>query len=225
MTLTRGLLLLAEAFDEVLDGLHRLGVNVVQQLLLELLQPRPQLQEDMALARSVKALVHTAHHPLQHRVALAARPPAYLFDVRVEGDRHVQQDFALLHAANKVLDPVLELVGGLVDLLRVALARLGQLLGRLQQLVRIDTELQTLVQPHFAVLPDVLQLSLVVQHLVDDVQDVVHRLGVVRCGRQCIGAAWGQRSLQLVQQGFAILAHLRREELEHEVPTTTTHSN
>lgn len=42
-----------------------------------------------------------------------------------------------------------------------------------------DTELQTLVQPHFAVLPDVFQLSLVVQHLVDDVQDVVHSLGVV----------------------------------------------
>lgn len=62
---------------------------------------------------------------------------AYLFDVRVKGDRHVQQDLALLHAANKVLDPVLQLVGGLVDLLRVALARLGKLLGRLQQLVCI----------------------------------------------------------------------------------------
>ncbi len=43
--LQRGLLLLAEAFDQILDGLHRLGVNVIQQLLLELLQPRPQLQE------------------------------------------------------------------------------------------------------------------------------------------------------------------------------------
>lgn len=64
-------------------------------------------------------------------------PAAYLFDVRVEGDRHVQQDLALLHAAHKVLDPVLQLVGGLVDLLGVALARLGKLLGRLQQLVCI----------------------------------------------------------------------------------------
>lgn len=76
---------------------------------------------------------HTAHHPLQHHAIL----PAYLFDVCVEGDRHVQQDFALLHAANKVLDSVFELVGGLVDLLWVALSRLGQLLGRLQQLVCI----------------------------------------------------------------------------------------
>lgn len=33
-----------------------------------------------------------------------------------------------------------------------------------------DTELQPLVEPHLAVLPDVLQLPLVVQHLVDDVQ-------------------------------------------------------
>lgn len=61
--------------------------------------------------------------------------------MRVEGDRHVQQDFALLHAANKVLDPVLELVGGLVDLLWVALSRLGQLLGRLQQLVCIGVRI------------------------------------------------------------------------------------
>lgn len=45
-----------------------------------------------------------------------------------------------------------------------------------------DTELKALVQAEFAVLPDVLQLPLVVQHLVDDVQDVVHGLGVVnRC--------------------------------------------
>ncbi|KAA8586161.1 hypothetical protein FQN60_007730 [Etheostoma spectabile] len=45
--LQRGLLLLAKAFDQILDGLHRLSVNIVQQLLLELLQPRPQLQEDI----------------------------------------------------------------------------------------------------------------------------------------------------------------------------------
>lgn len=43
--LQRGLLLLAEALDQILDGLHRLGINVVQQLLLELLQPCPQLEE------------------------------------------------------------------------------------------------------------------------------------------------------------------------------------
>lgn len=38
------LLLLAEALDEVLHRLHRLRVHVVQQLLLQLLQPRPQLR-------------------------------------------------------------------------------------------------------------------------------------------------------------------------------------
>lgn len=42
--LQRGLLLLAEAFDQVLHGFHRLGVDVVQQLLLQLLQPCPQLE-------------------------------------------------------------------------------------------------------------------------------------------------------------------------------------
>ena len=35
--LQRGLLLLSEAFDQILDGLHRLSINVIQQLLLELL--------------------------------------------------------------------------------------------------------------------------------------------------------------------------------------------
>lgn len=59
----------------------------------------------------------------------------------VEGDRHVQQDFALLHTANKVLDSVFKLVGGLVDLFWVALSRLGQLLGRLQQLVCIGVSI------------------------------------------------------------------------------------
>lgn len=44
--LQRGLLLLAEALNQVLDGLHGLGVNVVQQLLLQFLQPRPQLETD-----------------------------------------------------------------------------------------------------------------------------------------------------------------------------------
>lgn len=42
-----------------------------------------------------------------------------------------------------------------------------------------DTQLQALVQANFAMLPDVLQLSLVMQHLVDDVQDMVYSLGVV----------------------------------------------
>lgn len=43
-----------------------------------------------------------------------------------------------------------------------------------------NAELQTLVQTNFTVLPDVFQLSLVMQHLVDYVQDMVHCLGVVR---------------------------------------------
>ena len=75
-----------------------------------------------------------------------------------------------------------------------------------------DAELQALVQAHLALLPDVLQLPLVVQHLVDDVQHVVIRLGVVSRGRQGVSAAWGQGPLQLVQQGLTILAHLRRGE-------------
>jgi len=69
-------------------------------------------------------------------------------------------------------------------------------------------ELQALVQAHLAVLPDVLQLPLVVQHLVDDVQHAVHRFGVVGRRRQGVSAAGGQRSLQLVQQDLSILAHL-----------------
>lgn len=43
--LQRSLLLLAKAFDQILHGFHRFGVNVVQQLLLQLLQPCPQLQD------------------------------------------------------------------------------------------------------------------------------------------------------------------------------------
>ena len=74
---------------------------------------------------------------------------AHLLDVRVEGHRHVQQHLALLHAPHKVLDAVLQLVGGLVDLLRVALPRLGQLLRRLQQLVRVGVGvLQTHTHTH-----------------------------------------------------------------------------
>ena len=62
---------------------------------------------------------------------------SYLLDVCVEGHRHVQQDLPLLHAPYKVLDAVLQLTGRLVDLLRVTLARLGQLLCCFQQLVSI----------------------------------------------------------------------------------------
>lgn len=60
-------------------------------------------------------------------------------------------------------------------------------------------QLQTLVQPDLTVLPDVLQLPLVVQNLVDDVQNMVNRLGVIGRCRQRIGAAWGQRALKFVQ--------------------------
>lgn len=42
-----GLLLLAKAFDQILHGFHRFGINVVQQLLLQLLQPCPQLKENI----------------------------------------------------------------------------------------------------------------------------------------------------------------------------------
>lgn len=70
------------------------------------------------------------------------------------------------------------------------------------------TELQPLVQSDLAVLPDVLQLPLVVQHLVDDVKDVVHGLGVVGRGCQGIGAAGGQRPLELVEERLPVLAHL-----------------
>lgn len=61
----------------------------------------------------------------------------YLLDVRVEGHRHVQQDLPLLHSPHEVLDPVLELMGRLVDLFRIALPRLRQLLGCLQQFVSV----------------------------------------------------------------------------------------
>lgn len=64
--LQRGLLLLPEALDQILDGLHRLGVDVIQQLLLELLQPRPQLQEDTRFfGRSPAHSQHTSLLQLQ----------------------------------------------------------------------------------------------------------------------------------------------------------------
>ena len=71
-----------------------------------------------------------------------------------------------------------------------------------------DAQLQPLVEPHLAVLPDVLQLPLVVQHLMDDVQDVVHGLRVVGRGRERVGAAGRQGPLELVEQGLPVLAHL-----------------
>lgn len=55
----------------------------------------------------------------------------------VERNGHVEQDLTLLYPPNKVLDTVLQLVGGLVDLLRVTLARLSQLLCCLQKLIGV----------------------------------------------------------------------------------------
>ena len=81
-----------------------------------------------------------------------------------------------------------------------------------------DTELQPLVEPHLAVLPDVLQLPLVVQHLVDDVQDVVHGLRVVGRGRERVGAAGRQGPLELVEQGLSVLAHLPAGHRSHYKP-------
>ena len=40
-----GLLLLAEALDQLLHRLHRLSIHIIQKLLLQLLQPRPQLRK------------------------------------------------------------------------------------------------------------------------------------------------------------------------------------
>lgn len=57
------------------------------------------------------------------------------------------------------------------------------MMAHLLNILLEDAELQALMQAEFAVLPDVLQLPLVVQDLVDDVQDVVYCLGVV--GRCC----------------------------------------
>lgn len=87
-----------------------------------------------------------------------------------------------------------------------------------------NTELQPLVQPDLAVLPDVLELPLVVQHLVDDVEDVVHGLGVVGGGREGIGAAGSQGPLELVEERLPVLAHLpgkRTSGYEREVAPAT----
>lgn len=66
----------------------------------------------------------------------------------VEGDGHVEQDLALLYPPHKVLDAVLELVGGLVDLLRVTLAGLSQLLRRLQELIRVGVSVLSHTRTH-----------------------------------------------------------------------------
>lgn len=62
---------------------------------------------------------------------------AHLLGVCVEGDRHVEQQLPVLHSPNKVLDPHLQVSGGLVDFLWVTFSCLCQLLSRLQQLVCI----------------------------------------------------------------------------------------
>lgn len=72
-----------------------------------------------------------------------------------------------------------------------------------------DTELQPLVQPHLAVLPDALEAPLVVQHLVHHVQHLVHCLGIVGCGREGLRVPRAQGTLQHIQQGLAILADLQ----------------
>lgn len=71
-----------------------------------------------------------------------------------------------------------------------------------------DTELQPLMEPHLAVLPDALKSPLVVQHLVHHVQHLVHCLGVVGCGCEGLGVPRTQGTLQHIQQRLAILADL-----------------
>lgn len=71
-----------------------------------------------------------------------------------------------------------------------------------------DAQLQPLVKPHFAVLPDALEPPLVVQYLVHHVQHLMYCLGVVGCGREGLRVARTQGTLQDIQQGFAILADL-----------------
>lgn len=61
------------------------------------------------------------------------------------------------------------------------------------------TQLQTLVKPDLTVLPDVLQLPLVMQNLMDDVQNMVHCFGVIGRSRQGISTARGQGALKFVQ--------------------------
>lgn len=62
-----------------------------------------------------------------------------------------------------------------------------------------DTQLQPLVKPHLAVLPDALEPSLMVQHLVDHIQHLVDRLGVVGCGCEGLRVPRTQGTLQDIQ--------------------------
>ncbi len=61
----------------------------------------------------------------------------HLFRVRVEGDAHVEQVAALLHAGQEGVHAVLEQPRLPVDLLRVAFPGLRELVRRRQQLVRV----------------------------------------------------------------------------------------
>jgi len=53
----------------------------------------------------------------------------YLLDVCVKGNGHVQQDLALLHASDKILYPVFELMGSLIYFLWITLSSLSKLFG------------------------------------------------------------------------------------------------
>ena len=64
-------------------------------------------------------------------------PGEYLLRVGVKRDGEVEQLLPLLHSGEKLLHPIFQLVRHLVDLLRVALARVGQLFRGGQQLVRV----------------------------------------------------------------------------------------
>lgn len=94
---------------------------------------------------SCKKTLHTMHKTrniaqllfCKFRWNCSTIPSSYLLNMGVESHWHVQQDFSLLHTPDKVLDPVLQLMGGLIDLLRVTLACLGQLLRSFKQLISI----------------------------------------------------------------------------------------
>lgn len=88
-------------------------------------------------------------------------------------------------------------------------ARCGEAACYLLDVLLEDTELQPLVEPHLAVLPDALEPPLVVQHLVHHIQHLVHCLGVVGCGCEGLRIPRTQGTLQHIQQCFAILADLQ----------------
>ena len=72
-----------------------------------------------------------------------------------------------------------------------------------------NTELQPLVEPHLAVLPDALKSPLMVQHLMYHIQYLVHCLGVVGCGCEGLRVPRTQGTLKHIQKGLAILADLQ----------------